>query len=104
MIGKVATGQHVPYESDQFMKLALILFNERIGAATARQYIQHFSAYYALSDHTAIDFACMYYRVGDGDTARRLLRDYGKNTFSISEAKVSVANGEYAHDGFDQKG
>ncbi len=107
MIEKVAAGDVVPYQPDEFMNHAAHLFNvlvEEDMYDLARRYIDYFSDYYTLSEDNAIDFAYMYFLVGEQDASSRLMRDYGKSTFRVNHFTYPGVDGFYETQGFNKNG
>lgn len=107
MIRQVAVGKTMPYEPDELMEITLRLFKALVDSQDyekARQYIQYFTDYYGLSEHTAMDFAHMYYLIDEIDASDRLMQDYGKQSFHISNFTLPKVDGVYEHKGFDKRG
>lgn len=107
MVRKVAMGEIVPRKISVFMKSALMLFESRVTANkidVATQYIKYFEKYYGISDKTAMDFSYFYHRVGDLDFSNKLLQKFGKKSFNVSKFTLEKVNGDYEHNGFDDKG
>jgi len=107
VIGRVTSGDIVPYEPSEFMEIALQRFQSRVDSGeidTAKKYIQQVIDYYGITEATAMDLSYMYYRVGDVGTSSQLLNDYGKKSFVLSNYRMTGVNGDYAHSGFDTKG
>jgi TolB-like protein len=107
MIAKVAAGDVVPYQPDEFMTSAAQLFKmlvEDEAYGLARRYIDYFGDYYTLSEDNAIDFAYMYYLVGEPDISSRLMREYGKSTFRVNHFTRPGVDGSYESQGFNENG
>ena len=107
VIGRVASGDIVPYEPSEIMEIALQRFQSRVNAGeleTAKQYIQNVIDYYGITEETAMDLSYMYLRIGDVAMSGKLLNDYGKKSFALRNYSMSNVNGDYAHSGFDEKG
>lgn len=107
IVAKVASRTLVPLKITEFMEAALKLFEARVESKkidTAKQYLQYFSDYYSITENTAMDFAYLYYRVGDLKKSQRLLTEYGKLTFRLSNFTEQHVDGDYKHNGFEGKG
>lgn len=107
MVDKVTSGKVIPFELSKFMKTTLKLYDKRIASGSievAKQYIQYYTDYYGITQETAMDFSYLYYRIGDTLTSERLLEEYGRNSFRISNFTLSPVNGNYRHNGFETGG
>ncbi|MCP3873624.1 MAG: hypothetical protein GY699_10780 [Desulfobacteraceae bacterium] len=106
LLDQTASGELDPFEPTRFMEQSLKrIFSELIKAKDiqrAKQFIKIYLNYFGLSDKTVIDFASLYHVAGDHKKAEQLLTQYGKNSFTLSDAKPDYLNGIYKHSGFDK--
>lgn len=107
MLEKITSGKVTPIEQSRLMRATMKLFNQRIASGNfevAKQYIAYYADYYGINHKTAIDFAYLYHLIGDTSKSNKLLKEYSKDTFSISNFTQESVNGTYRHNGFETGG
>ncbi|MBV2124662.1 MAG: FG-GAP repeat protein [Candidatus Thiodiazotropha sp. (ex Ctena orbiculata)] len=107
MTRQVAVGEIAPYEPDEFMEITLQLFKALVDSQDyekAKRYIGYYTDYYGLSKNTAIDFAHMYYLTGEVNDSEKLIQDYGKGSFEITNFTLPEVDGVYVQQGFSKRG
>jgi len=107
VVEKVVSGKIIPIKISDFMKISLNIFEARVRSGNlkiAKIYIEHYVKHYGINEMTAMDFAYLYHRIGDSKKSKRLLKEYGKKSFTISNFTLPHVDGTYVNNGFDKKG